>query len=320
STITDSFNYTVSDGTLTDIAVLTITINRSEERRVGKEDIGTATEDGCNSNGTPGANATGNVLTNDTDVDNPTTSLSVSAIRTGSTEGSGTAGTVGTALTGAHGALTLNTDGTYTYVVNNSDAAVQALNVGSTITDSFNYTVSDGNLTDIATLTITINCADDAPIGVNDVGTATEAGGTSNGTPGANATVNVLTHDPDVDNPTTSLSVSAIRTGSSDCLGPPRTVSTLFPYTTLFRSLNTDGTYTYVVNNSDAAVQALNVGSTITDSFNYTVRSEERRVGKEGSIRRKADDETTDGVNDVCAATEAGGDAKGSGRAQRSGN
>src|SRR5262249_33675731 len=153
------------------------------------------------------------VLTNDTDVDNPTTSLSVSAIRTGSTEGSGTAGTVGTALTGAHGALTLNTDGTYTYVVNNSDAAVQALNVGSTITDSFNYTVSHGTLTDLAVLTITINGADDAPVGVNDFVSATEAARTSTRFPYTTLSRSVLTNDTDVDNPTTSLSVSAIRTG-----------------------------------------------------------------------------------------------------------
>src|SRR5262249_56483474 len=117
STITDSFNYTVSDGTLTDIAVLTITINGADDAPVGVNDVGTATEAGGTSNGTPGANATGNVLTNDTDVDNPTTSLSVSAIRTGSTEGSGTAGTDATALPGAHGAFTLTTDRTYPYLL-----------------------------------------------------------------------------------------------------------------------------------------------------------------------------------------------------------
>src|SRR5204863_37234 len=132
----------------------------SEERRVGKE---------CRTrNGTAGSNANGNVLANDTDVDNTNAQLSVSAIRTGATEGAGTAGTVGSGLTGAHGTLTVNGDGSYSYAVNNSDAAVQALNVGQTITDSFNYTVSDGSLSDTAVLTITINGADDAPIGVND--------------------------------------------------------------------------------------------------------------------------------------------------------
>src|SRR5678816_2956980 len=56
-----------------------------------------------------------------------------------------------------------NANGSYTYVVNNSDAAVQALNVGGTITDSFNYTVRDpGGLTDTAVLTVTITGSNDA--------------------------------------------------------------------------------------------------------------------------------------------------------------
>ena len=40
---------------------------------------------------------------------------------------------------------------------------MQALNVGQSTTDTFNYTVSDGSLTDKAVLTVTINGADDAP-------------------------------------------------------------------------------------------------------------------------------------------------------------
>src|SRR5262249_41214585 len=164
STITDSFNYTVSDGTLTDIAVLTITINGADDAPVGVNDVGTATEAGGTLNGTAGADATGNALTNDTDVDNPTTSLSASALRNGSTEGSSTARRVGTALAGLHGALTLNADGTYPYVVNNSDVAVPAPNEDSTLTLRDDLPVCDGTLTDMAVLTITINGADDAPV------------------------------------------------------------------------------------------------------------------------------------------------------------
>jgi len=64
---------------------------------------------------------------------------------------------VGSGLVGAHGTLTLGSNGSYTYVVNENDSTVQALNVGGVITDSFNYTVSDGSLIDTAVLTITIN-------------------------------------------------------------------------------------------------------------------------------------------------------------------
>src|SRR4029077_16297685 len=143
-TLTDTFTYTVKDpGGLSDTAQLTITINGADDAPVAFNDIGSATEAGGTNNGTPGTNATGNVLTNDTDVDNTNASLVVSAIRTGTEGGSGKSGTVGAARSGAHGTLTLNANGSYTYVVNNSDAAVQALNTGNTLTDTFTYTVKD---------------------------------------------------------------------------------------------------------------------------------------------------------------------------------
>ena len=52
--------------------------------------------------------AAGNVLANDTDSDDGQASLVVSAVRTGPESGSGTAGTVGSALVGTYGSLTLN--------------------------------------------------------------------------------------------------------------------------------------------------------------------------------------------------------------------
>ncbi|WP_214475632.1 VCBS domain-containing protein, partial [Mesorhizobium sp. dw_380] len=121
-----------------------------------------ATEKSGTLNGSGGNNGSGNVLTNDSDVDSA--GLTVSAIRTGGTEGAGTAGSLGVGLVGAHGTLTIAADGSYTYVVNENDLTVQALNTGGTTTDTFNYTVSDGSLTDTAVLTVTINGANDAPV------------------------------------------------------------------------------------------------------------------------------------------------------------
>src|SRR5262249_3389445 len=173
-TLTDSFNYTVSDGSLSAQQTLTVTINGADDAPVAVNDTSAsagataAIEKGGTSNGSPGQNATGNVLTNDTDVDNTLAQLSVSAIRTGATEHAGTAGAVGAALTGAHGTLTLNANGTYTYVVNDSVPTVQALNAGDTLTDSLNSPLSDGCLTATQVLTVTINGADDAPVAVND--------------------------------------------------------------------------------------------------------------------------------------------------------
>ena len=89
----------------------------------------------------------------DTDADGDT--LTVASVRTGSVEGSGTAGTLGQALTGTYGQLTLNTNGSYTYAANQT--AADALDLNDSVTDVFNYTVSDGNGgTDTATITITI--------------------------------------------------------------------------------------------------------------------------------------------------------------------
>ena len=107
----------------------------------------------------------------DTDADSDT--LTVTAIRTGSVEGSGTSGSVGSALTGSYGQLTLNSNGSYTYAANQS--AADALDVGDTVTDVFNYTVSDGNGgTDIATITITIHGANDAPVAADNTATVNE--------------------------------------------------------------------------------------------------------------------------------------------------
>jgi VCBS repeat-containing protein len=79
--------------------------------------------------------------------------------------------------------LTLNANGSYTYVIDDSNATVQALNSGQTLTENFNYTVTQGALTDIAVLAITINGADDAPTDMiysgNDALAATLSGSTT---------------------------------------------------------------------------------------------------------------------------------------------
>ena len=60
--------------------------------------------------------------------------LTVSAIRTGAEGGSGTAGSIGSGLTGTYGTLTLASDGTYTYVADQS--AADDLDASDTATDS----------------------------------------------------------------------------------------------------------------------------------------------------------------------------------------
>ena len=81
----------MSDGTGgTSSTTLAITIHGTDDAPVAVADTGDATEAGI----TAGSNATGNVLSNDTDVDNAHAQLSVSLVN-------GVAGNVGTAVTGA---------------------------------------------------------------------------------------------------------------------------------------------------------------------------------------------------------------------------
>src|SRR5206468_1864607 len=104
-------------------------------------------------------------------------------------------------------------DGSYTYDVNDADPAVDALNVGQTLPDSFTYTVSDGSKTDTASLTITIHGTDDAPVAVADTGSATEgapASHTDPAVPALQASGNVLANDTDVDTAAASLAVTAV--------------------------------------------------------------------------------------------------------------
>ena len=87
---------------------------------------------------------TGNVLTNDSDPDEDTLTIT----------GVDTTGTLGT--------VTDNGDGTFDYDPN---GAFEFLATGETATDSFTYTIEDGNgETDTATVTITITGVTDAPL------------------------------------------------------------------------------------------------------------------------------------------------------------
>ncbi|MDB5469048.1 MAG: hypothetical protein JWR84_608 [Caulobacter sp.] len=246
-TLTETFTYTVRDTAgATSSATLTITVRGANDAPVAVADIGSATEAGT----AAGSGASGNVLTNDTDVDGGD-SKAVSAL---------SGGMVGSASAGAYGSLTLNANGTYSYAVDNANAAVNALRTsGDTLTDVFTYTVTDtAGATSSTTLTITVHGANDAPAGVNDAGSATEAGVAA----GSGASGNVLTNDTDVDSGD-SRTVTAVNAG------PPG--SALAGQYGLL-TLNADGGYSYVVDNGNAAVNALRAsGDTLSDSFTYTV-------------------------------------------------
>ncbi|WP_217645565.1 beta strand repeat-containing protein, partial [Oceanisphaera psychrotolerans] len=151
---------------------IAITINGTNDAPVAESDTVIAIEAGGVANGSAGSNASGNVLSNDSDVDDGDTKT-VTGVVLGDTSG-----TVGAALAGQYGSLTLHEDGSYSYVIDENNAAVQALRTsGQTLTETFSYTVTDaGELSDSATLTITLQGQNDNPVAANDTATAVEAG------------------------------------------------------------------------------------------------------------------------------------------------
>ncbi|NVK02991.1 MAG: hypothetical protein HWE12_15745, partial [Oceanospirillaceae bacterium] len=158
-------------------------------------------------------NATGNVILNgangdtaDTDADGDTITLTEIKADTGATFAvSGSAVNVD----GQYGTLTINADGSYTYAVDNTNAAVDALlRTDPALSDKFTYTISDGNGgTATAVLTIKIVGSNDVPLAADDSNNAKESIETNavdqyvDGTDllGVIAIGNVLDNDTDVD-------------------------------------------------------------------------------------------------------------------------
>ena len=131
-----------------------------------------------------------------------------------------------------NGDLTLNADGSFSYDPDDDFAG----------TDTFTYKANDTHVDSAAaTVTITVNPVNDAPVGNDD---AANVGEDSTG-----ATVNVLGNDTDVDGDT--LAVSAV-----DTTGTTGTVT----------NNGTDVTY-----DPNGMFEYLGDGQTATDTFTYTV-------------------------------------------------
>jgi VCBS repeat-containing protein len=114
-----------------------------------------AGEAGGVANAATGFNAVGNVLDAQSNHDGGL--LAVTAVA-----GPGGVGTVGSSLAGTFGSLTLRADGTYVYVVNDANAAVQALAPGGTLLDTFSYSVASATDAATATLRVTVYGGNDA--------------------------------------------------------------------------------------------------------------------------------------------------------------
>ena len=215
-----------------DTATLTITVTGANDAPVANDDVASATEDG--------AVVTGNVGTNDTDVD-------TGATRT-------------YALAAPVAGLTFNPDGSYSF--NPANVAYQSLAAGVTQNVVATYTATDQHgATDTATLTITVTGVDDAGVAQPDAFATNEATDV-NGNVFAN---NGSGADTDVDNP---LTVAAVN-GSALAVGNQITLAS-----GALLTLNSNGTFNYDLNGAFDDTPAAGSGAsnlTRTDSFNYTL-------------------------------------------------
>ena len=135
--------WTINDGTNSYNATSTIDVDRAPvaANNSATDVVGT----------TLSTTAANGVLANASDLDSD--SLMVTGV-SDTTQG---AGTVGSSLAGLYGHLTLNANGSYSYIADNT-AAVNSAPTGSHLQDAFSYTVSDGNGgTTTASLTVTLD-------------------------------------------------------------------------------------------------------------------------------------------------------------------
>ena len=178
-----------------------ITLNElnGNEAPVANADTGAVNEDATRTvtiaNGVIQGSTGGSVA--DTDIDNLTSTLVVSGAVAGIgavTQGAG----VGTTLTGTYGQLTLNSDGSYSYIANNANAVAQ----GATVTDTFSYTVRDpGTLvSNQTTLTLTVTGTNDGPVAIGSTNNANEDV----------ASVAVVLQGTDIDGTITSFNLSTL--------------------------------------------------------------------------------------------------------------
>jgi VCBS repeat-containing protein len=210
----DGFTYKANDGAAnSNIATVAITV-AANHAPVATNDSYSTNEDNPLTVSAPG------VLTNDTDADGNTLTANL--------------------VTGpAHGSLTLNANGSFTYT--------PSANYNGT--DSFTYRANDGALnSNTATVSITINAVNDAPVATNDTFTASVPNLIilTRSVPTGASAPNVLTNtnpngaDSDVDSSTlTAVLVSGPSHASSFNLNSDGT----FSYTTLAALGNDSFTY-----------------------------------------------------------------------------
>ena len=218
-TASDSFSYTIDDGQgATSTATVTVTITGQNDSPTAVADAATVNEDG------PAISIA--LTANDTDPD-LSDDLEISSIDT----------------TGTAGSVTINLD--KDSVGYDPNGQFEYLAVGETASDSFSYTIDDGQgATSTATVTVTITGQNDSPTAVADAATVNEDG------PAISIALTANDTDPDLSD---DLEISSI-----DTTGTAGSVTI---------NLDKDS----VGYDPNGQFEYLAVGETASDSFSYTI-------------------------------------------------
>ncbi|MBA3957346.1 MAG: tandem-95 repeat protein, partial [Parachlamydiaceae bacterium] len=235
---TDSFTYRANDSLAgSDVTTVTITVNPVNDAPTANNDSAAGGEDSLDP-------ITGNLLTNDSDID--LDSLTA-VINTGP----------------ANGTLVLNLDGSFTYTANPDFNG----------TDSFSYHATDGTLdSNVATVTITVNAVNDAPVAANDIASGDEDSVISG---------NVLNNDTDIDTDHANLT-AVLNSGPANgtlVLNPNGS----FTYTPSAHFNGTD-TFTYRATDGSASSNIATVTITIAPVNDVPVATNDIAADNEDTV------------------------------------
>lgn len=206
----DNFTYTINDSnSASDTANVTINIGGTNDAPIALDDTVSTPEDMA---------VTIEVLANDSDQDGDTLSVL-------------------STTQGANGTVDINADNTVTYTPNANYNGV----------DSFIYTISDGRVSDFATVSIIVTPVNDAPVAIDDSANTQED---------TEVTVTALANDIDVDNDT--LIVATVTQGSNGSV-----------------TINADNTLTYTpnanFNGADSFSYAINDGNIVSAAATVSI-------------------------------------------------
>ena len=213
--VTDTFEVASADGTTAQV-VVTVT-GANDAAVIGGDSTGAVTEDAQETE------ASGTLTVKDPDADQD-------------------AFTAQTDAQGTYGTFTLDANGAWTYTLDNSDPATDALVAGQTETDTFTVASADGTT---AQVVVTVTGANDAAV----------IGGTTTG---------AVTEDAPVTEASGTLTASDSDAGAIQNTFTAQT-DVAGTYGTF--TLGANGAWTYTLDNTDADTDALGAGEKVTDTF-----------------------------------------------------